>query len=176
MNRTILLLAATSLAALVLTACDKPATPNDGAQAIGSTAADPAPAAASAAAANDRPGSGLITESFAITNPDIAKTLPDFVKMPGGVRIVTHMPFSNGIRKGGTIMGDSGATQDEMVAYFRKAMPSADLIMKPERTGAKGEVTLQVESTDAKSDYQVSVFPQKNGRTVFQANYVYPEG
>lgn len=174
MNRTPLLLAATSLAALVLTACDKPATPTDSAQATGSTAADPAPAAA--AAANDRPGSGSIAESFAITNPDIAKTLPAFVKLPGGVRIVTHMPFSNGIRKGGTIMGDSGATQDEMVAYFRETMPSADLIMKPERTGAKGEVTLQVESADAKSDYQVSVFPQKNGRTVFQANYVYPEG
>ncbi|MBI1407820.1 MAG: hypothetical protein GC145_17030 [Caulobacter sp.] len=158
-------------AVLALAACDSAAPPTDAPAPAAATPSAPAAPTASAPTA-----SGSLAGNFAITNPDIAKTLPAFVVLPGNARIVMHMPMSNGVRRSGTIMGDSPSSQGDLLAWLRKTMPSGDLAMKPETTGPKGEVNLTVESPDGRTSYSINVFPTRDGRTVFQANYVEPMG
>lgn len=119
-------------------------------------------------------GSGSITDSFAITNPDIAATLPDFVKMPPGARVIVNFPFSNGIRTGGSIMANTPMPRGEVIAFHRQAMTRDGLVLKPDETGRDGETILTAESPDEKTQYTVSVFlPQENG-TLFRVGYYEP--
>ncbi|OHC97584.1 MAG: hypothetical protein A2792_04650 [Sphingomonadales bacterium RIFCSPHIGHO2_01_FULL_65_20] len=119
-------------------------------------------------------GTGSITDSFAITNPDIAASLPDFVRMPPGARVIVNFPFSNGIRKGGSIMANTPMPRGEVIAFHRQAMTRDGLVLKPDETGREGETILTAESPDEKTQYTVSVFLSQENGTLFRVGYYEP--
>lgn len=133
-------------------------------------------ASAAAGSSGKTSDTGSMAEAFALTNPDIASTLPAFVQMPNGSRVITHFPFSNAIRRGGLIMANTPMSHAEVLAFHRQALTGAGLVVEPEVTGKDGETVLTARSVDQTSEYVVRVFPPSSDGTLFSVNYFEPEG
>lgn len=162
-----------ALLGLTLAACSPAPQP----EASGEAAAGPPQAAAAPATPSTgakASGTASMGAAFAITNPDLAASLPSYVELAPGTRLISHFPFSSGPRKGGSIMGDNGGSQEQVIAFHRQAMAATGLVLKPETTAPKEGRILLAESADGLTSYQVIVYPNRNGRAVFQINYHEP--
>ncbi|MGH6979093.1 MAG: hypothetical protein ACRED4_07360 [Brevundimonas sp.] len=174
MTSTFSHLSTTALAGaiLVLCGCGPSGADQDKSYKAGAGAAS----AESSAGGSARPAaSGSITQNFGVTNPDLAASLPAFVQLPDGSRVQMHMPFSTDRRKGGTLMALTSMPQAAVIAFHRQLMASHGLVAQPDAIGPKGETILVARSADGTSEYNVSVFPPRNGDdTLFSVNYFEP--